>query len=123
MSITAKYPGTCKACGKPFAAGTQIEWQKGEGSRHLNCNGAAAAAPAAAPRKPGQASDKQIAYLRKLIRRVERISQFDSFSGSGVQVADETEERIHKLGGWDALTSRQASELIDSLAQAADDEM
>lgn len=119
MSITAKHPGTCKACGKAFAAGTQIEWQKGEGSRHVNCNGAVAAAP----RKQGQATDKQIAYLHRLMRRVEHIDQFDSFSGSGAQVIDETEDQIRKWGGWNALTSKQASELIESLVSAADDEM
>jgi len=119
MSLTSKYPGTCKSCGKPFAAGTLIDWVKGEGSKHINC----ATATVAAPRQPGQASEKQVSYLRKLIRRVERIQMFDSFSGSGAQLAQDAENQIAKFGGWNALTSKQASGLIDQLAGAADDEM
>jgi hypothetical protein len=37
MSIKAKYAGTCRKCGASFPAGTEIEWSKGEGSRHLKC--------------------------------------------------------------------------------------
>lgn len=44
MTITAKYPGKCSVCGRAFAAGAQIEWSKGAGSKHAAC--AAGAAPA-----------------------------------------------------------------------------
>jgi hypothetical protein len=37
MTITAKYPGTCAVCGERFAAGEQIEWQRGEPSTHPAC--------------------------------------------------------------------------------------
>lgn len=39
MSITAKYAGTCAACGSRFGAGTVIEWSKSGGSRHVTCPG------------------------------------------------------------------------------------
>lgn len=49
MTITAKYPGTCKRCGKGIRAGEQIEWVKGQGANHIDC---AAHQPApASPRR------------------------------------------------------------------------
>lgn len=39
MSIKAKFAGTCRACGGHFEAGTDINWTKGEGSRHVKCPG------------------------------------------------------------------------------------
>jgi hypothetical protein len=38
MKITSKYDGRCRVCGKHIAAGTQIEWERGAGARHLNCS-------------------------------------------------------------------------------------
>lgn len=78
---------------------------------------------ASAPRTPGAASEKQITYLGKLLRRVEHIRMFDSFSGSGAELASEVRDQIRQWGGMTSLTSRQASQLIDQLAGAADDEM
>jgi Family of unknown function (DUF6011) len=55
MTMTAKYSGTCTACGQRFVAGAAIEWAKGAGARHAtpdDCQAAtraAAQAPAAAP--------------------------------------------------------------------------
>jgi hypothetical protein len=37
MTITSKYPGRCTVCGKSFPQGTQVEWQKGGGARHVKC--------------------------------------------------------------------------------------
>jgi len=37
MTITAKFPGKCALCGERFAAGTQINWRKGEPSSHAAC--------------------------------------------------------------------------------------
>lgn len=36
MTITAKYAGRCQKCGAPIAAGQPIEWEKGQGARHVN---------------------------------------------------------------------------------------
>lgn len=41
-TITARFPGQCKACGGSFPAGTQVEWSKGAGSRHVKCQTKAA---------------------------------------------------------------------------------
>ena len=49
MRITSKYHGTCKACGKPFSAGSTIEWTKDGGGKHINCANAPAATPTAKP--------------------------------------------------------------------------
>jgi len=67
--------------------------------------------------------DKQISYLNKLLHRVERIQMFDSFGGSGAQLADEVRDQVQRWGGMEGLTSKQASQLIDQLSAAADDEM
>lgn len=37
LSITAKFPGTCKGCRGRIAVGQQIYWIKGEGAKHANC--------------------------------------------------------------------------------------
>ena len=44
MTITARYPGKCSECGGSIHAGDQIEWAKGEGSKHEACDRAAARA-------------------------------------------------------------------------------
>ena len=43
MTITAKFPGTCKKCGGSIEAGEQIEWAAGVGAAHLTCPEKAAA--------------------------------------------------------------------------------
>ena len=77
----------------------------------------------AAPPAPGMATDRQRETLRKLLRRVENIERFDSFSGSGAQVADDIRTEIESLGGTKALRSRDASRMISTLIGCADDEM
>ena len=47
MTMTAKYPGKCRACGKPIYCGDKIEWTKEGGARHVNCGAATEAAPKA----------------------------------------------------------------------------
>lgn len=46
LSITAKFPGTCKACSRRIAVGTQIYWVKGSGAKHADCRAAATEAAA-----------------------------------------------------------------------------
>lgn len=71
----------------------------------------------------GMANDKQRLALRNLLRRVEHIQMFDSMSGSGAQLADEIREAIQKLGGTQKLTRKQASQFLDTLIGAVEDEM
>lgn len=44
LSITAKYPGTCRGCSGRIVIGQQIYWIKGSGARHVDCNAARSAA-------------------------------------------------------------------------------
>jgi hypothetical protein len=71
----------------------------------------------------GGASDKQLKTLRGALRKLERVMQFDSFSGSGADVAADIHADIQKLGGMDKLTSKQASEFISQAFGMLDDEM
>lgn len=71
----------------------------------------------------GGASEKQLAALAKMLRKLEKVGMFDSFSGNGAEAADGIREKIAKLGGKDKLTSRQASELIQEVSGYLDDEM
>lgn len=43
LSITAKYPGRCRVCGKRIHVGQQIYWAKGSKARHVDCAEAVAA--------------------------------------------------------------------------------
>jgi DNA repair protein RadD len=38
LSITAKFPGKCRACSQRIAVGQQIYWVKGTGARHVDCS-------------------------------------------------------------------------------------
>jgi hypothetical protein len=38
MTIQAKFPGTCGKCGRRFAAGTMISWQRGTAPSHTTCS-------------------------------------------------------------------------------------
>lgn len=35
--ITARYPGTCRQCERPFEPGVEIMWAKGIQPKHVNC--------------------------------------------------------------------------------------
>src|SRR4249920_775528 len=37
MTIVAKFPGRCLACGGAVSAGELVEWKKGEGVTHEHC--------------------------------------------------------------------------------------
>jgi hypothetical protein len=50
MTITAKYPSTCAACGGKIVPGDKIEWEKGQKARHTKCStGSTAQASDATP--------------------------------------------------------------------------
>lgn len=49
MTITAKFESTCPSCSKPIRPGTQVEWQRGQKARHVDCAAAAAQPASAAP--------------------------------------------------------------------------
>jgi hypothetical protein len=38
MIIAARFPGTCRECGRRIHQGDRINWARGAGSTHLNCN-------------------------------------------------------------------------------------
>lgn len=68
MTITAKFPGTCKKCNNPISAGIQIEWSKGSGAQHVTCpeQTAQAAKPVSnAPKFMRCRSCGQIGYTRQ----------------------------------------------------------
>jgi DNA repair protein RadD len=44
ISLTAKFPGTCKSCRGRIQVGQQIYWIKGGGAKHANCDAAKAVA-------------------------------------------------------------------------------
>lgn len=52
MTITAKYAGKCSVCGGAIHVGSQIEWAKGAGSKHVGCAGKPATAAPAARKEP-----------------------------------------------------------------------
>ena len=37
MTITARYPGTCRHCRQAIVPGTAIEWAEGRGATHVTC--------------------------------------------------------------------------------------
>lgn len=119
MTITAKFASRC-TCGCEIFPGMRVEWTKGSPARHVACAAEAAAKAAAStsPRTPGQASDKQIALLNRLASKLDRVGMFDSFSGSGADVADSIRSQMTKT-----LTARKASELIDLALGSLSDEM
>lgn len=57
MTITARFAGKCTVCGGSIAAGDEIEWSKGRGSKHVACAAGAAKPPAreSKPVKPPRA--------------------------------------------------------------------
>jgi ferredoxin len=38
MTITARYPSRCATCGQAITVGSQIEWSKGQPTRHATCS-------------------------------------------------------------------------------------
>lgn len=37
MTITSKFASTCKSCGTRIAVGEQINWERGQGAKHVKC--------------------------------------------------------------------------------------
>ena len=71
----------------------------------------------ASPNKP--ASDKQRSLMRSLTHRLEKVTMFDSYTGSPQKVAAEYME----LEGKENLSSREASDAISDMFGLIDDEM
>jgi DNA repair protein RadD len=44
LSITAKFPGTCRGCRGRIAVGQQVYWVKGSGAKHVDCGAVEVAA-------------------------------------------------------------------------------
>lgn len=130
MTITARYASTCPTCGQPITPGQAVEWERGAKARHTECP-SAGSAPAtssapqggASPSASPLATDRQRIALRKMLQRLARVRSFDSRGGSGQGEADRIEAQIGQAGGWDALTRRQASDLLDTVSGMLDDEM
>ena len=38
MQITAKFNGKCRLCGESLPKGSRIEWSRGEGAKHVQCD-------------------------------------------------------------------------------------
>ena len=52
MTITARYPAKCSACGQDITPGQQIEWSKGQPVRHTTCGASTTSvAPTATPKR------------------------------------------------------------------------
>lgn len=107
----------------PEAKAWMVEPSKADQARAIVTGRAPSADASTGVSRP--ASDKQRRAIGKLLRRVEHIRRFDSFPGSGEQLADEIWGQIGTWGGLDSLslTSKQASQLLDQLIGAVEDEM
>jgi hypothetical protein len=82
-------------------------------------------APASATKTTpaGGVSEKQLATLAGMLRKLERVHQFDSHHGNGFAAAGQIRGQINAAGGDSKLTRKQASELIATVADMLDDEM
>jgi hypothetical protein len=103
--------------------GWVVSDDRAEAARAIVSGRQPSAGPAGAQRAPGMASDKQIQTIRKMLRRVEKIRDFDSFSMRGDEAAESIEKEMEALGGYAKLSSKQASVFIGTLIDWADDEM
>lgn len=64
------------------------------------------------------ASDRQLAAIRRMLGRLSRVEMFDSFHGSGAEVAAEIDAKIRK-----GITRGEASAIMDQISALIDDEM
>jgi predicted RNA-binding Zn-ribbon protein involved in translation (DUF1610 family) len=53
MTITSKYPGTCRSCGGRIRVGERVNWQRGQGASHIACPEDAPPAAKVTVDKPG----------------------------------------------------------------------
>ncbi len=65
MTITARFSGQCLVCGGHIAAGEQIEWKKGEGSKHAACAAGKPAPAAASPAASAKRATRRAAAPRQ----------------------------------------------------------
>ncbi len=81
---------------------------------------AAPVAKTAPASRPGAATERQLATLGNMLRKLERVSQFDSHHGTGQQAASQIRRDIQSAH---PLTRKQASDFIATVADMLDDEM
>ena len=60
--ITSKYAGKCGKCAGWYAAGEQIEWEKGKPATHARCAAPRGTEPIDGPRPPPQNGNGQKKY-------------------------------------------------------------
>ena len=69
--MAAKWPGRCKSCGRAILPGTQMDWEKGGGARHLtaaDCEAAPLQVPPNGPlRGPQVESPEDRARVERLL--------------------------------------------------------
>ncbi|WP_448208135.1 hypothetical protein [Azospirillum sp. sgz302134] len=71
----------------------------------------------------GAATDRQIGMLTRMLTKLDSVELLDSFHGSGADYAEKIRQEIDAAGGMDALTSKQASDIISRVKFLIDDEM
>ena len=79
MTITAKYAATCPACHLAIAAGSKIEWSKGNPAKHSAC----AASPVAPTARVAPAQNRAARYYGGSRSRACKTGGNCSSSGSG----------------------------------------
>ena len=111
MTMTAKYNGKCRVCGKAIRAGEKIEWTKAGGARHLNCESSSNRVSTASMVAPtsrrkasnGKATDRQVRYAMRLLGRLGARGWHDTDMGSTPMP---TESEVYTMG------SREISDII-----------
>ena len=58
MVITARFSSVCPDCGSRIAAGSKVEWRKGDKARHVNCSNTST------PALESRGSESGIVYTR-----------------------------------------------------------
>jgi len=83
--ITARFSGTCAACGHRFESGSRIAWGRGEGSFHRNC----------APSGDSKADAERLAGMREVDNWHENRRMFGDETADAMEIERELRE------GWD----------------------
>ena len=104
MTMTAKYNGTCRTCGKSITKGEKIEWTKDGGAKHISC-----ASNRVSPRSM-VASSKQINYALNLLHKLGPRGWHDTDMGQGSPMPNRTEV--------EGMTGREVSALINDCREA-----
>jgi len=79
VTMAAKWAGKCRVCGLPLPVGSQIEWTKDDGARHLTDAACAAAkllstAPAA-PVDRTETAEERVRIMRLLLTASWRVAK------------------------------------------------